>query len=57
MYTALFIHPTVNYMSVDREEAQGVDIVLNIELEFPYAKDSLDVCLSGQMFEHCPRLG
>lgn len=45
--------PNVEYIGVDIEEGAGVDIVLSDPYKSPFADNSIDIVVSGQMFEHC----
>lgn len=52
-YKNVFSDPKFHYMTVDLSEGQGVDIVLEDPYRLPFADNSVDVVLSGQMLEHC----
>lgn len=52
-YKNVFSDSKFHYMTVDLSEGQGVDIVLDDPYRLPFADNSVDVVLSGQMLEHC----
>lgn len=52
-YRPLFADPRYRYQTVDIEDAEGVDVVLDDPYVLPYEDHSVDVVLSGQMLEHC----
>ncbi|WP_296603985.1 methyltransferase domain-containing protein [Nocardioides sp.] len=52
-YRPLFEDPRYRYQTVDLEDAEGVDVVLDDPYVLPYDDHSVDIVLSGQMLEHC----
>ena len=51
-YRELFA-PDADYIGVDLEPGPGVDVVLTDVYHLPFADNSVDIILSGQMLEHC----
>lgn len=43
----------ISYVGMDIESGNGVDIIMNDVYKAPFEDNSIDVILSGQMFEHC----
>jgi len=43
----------IKYLSIDIEQGDGVDIVMNDPYNAPIEDNSVDVVISGQMLEHC----
>lgn len=43
----------INYIGLDIEPGNGVDIIMTDIYKAPLEDNSVDVILSGQMFEHC----
>lgn len=52
-YREVFSNPNHQYLTVDINPAEGVDIVLQEPYRLPVNDASVDVVLSGQMLEHC----
>ena len=52
-YRETFDDPRYRYRTVDVEDGEGVDVVLDDPYVLPLRDDSVDVVLSGQMLEHC----
>ncbi len=52
-YKTIFSDPKFNYVGADMAEGAGVDLLLRDPYKLPLADESVDVVLSGQMFEHC----
>jgi len=44
--------PEFEYIGVDFQEADGVDIVLNDPYELPFESESIDIVVSSSCFEH-----
>ncbi|MEO1493521.1 MAG: methyltransferase domain-containing protein [Pseudomonadota bacterium] len=51
-YADIFAAPKFNYVAVDVEAGDGVDVVLEDPNILPFEDRSADVVLSGQCFEH-----
>ena len=51
-YKPIFDHSNHSYLGVDLADGPNVDIVLKSPYQFPLAKNSFDVVISGQAFEH-----
>ncbi len=52
-YRHLFDHPKFEYQAVDIASTEGVDVVMTAPDHIPFLDGSIDVLISGQMFEHC----
>lgn len=52
-YSLLKDFPTANYISVDLEAGEGVDVILTDPYNSPFESNSIDIIVTGQMFEHC----
>lgn len=52
-YRQVFPEKT-DYIGVDLEAGNGVDIILDDPYVLPFEDESLDIVISGQMLEHCP---
>lgn len=52
-YRQVFADPRFRYLVVDLAQGAGVDIVLEDPYRLPLADGSVDIVVSGQMFEHC----
>lgn len=54
-YRQIFSHPNVRYIAADLGPGPGVDVVLRDAYSLPFTDRSIDMVVSGQTFEHCPR--
>lgn len=53
-YYSLFrTNDNIKYIGVDICEGEGVDIVLSDPYKSPLDDNSIDIVITGQMFEHC----
>lgn len=52
-YRSVFADARFHYRTVDLQAGSGVDIVLDDPYRYPLDDESVDLLLSGQMFEHC----
>jgi hypothetical protein len=52
-YRTIFPRDHFKYIGVDLASGNGVDIVLNDPYHLPFPSCSVDIVVSGQMFEHC----
>lgn len=52
-YRQLFDHPKFEYLAVDIESTDGVEVVMPAPDQIPFPDGSIDVLISGQMLEHC----
>jgi SAM-dependent methyltransferase len=52
-YRMLFKPGSVKYTGVDLVEGKGVDVVVDDPYHLPFASDSVDLVICGQMMEHC----
>jgi SAM-dependent methyltransferase len=51
-YRILFDHPGWRYLGVDVAAGKNVDVVLTSPYRLPMSRNSFDVVISGQAFEH-----
>jgi SAM-dependent methyltransferase len=51
-YRDVFSNDNFNYLAVDIEENEGVDIILENPYKLPFEESSIDILVSGQVFEH-----
>lgn len=51
-YHDIFSFSPFNYIAVDIDNNSGVDIVLEDSYSLPFEKNSIDIIISGQTFEH-----
>jgi predicted O-methyltransferase YrrM len=51
-YRDVFAHPKFHYIAADLQPNDGVALVLNDPYAFPLADQSIDIVVSGQVFEH-----
>lgn len=52
-YRSLF-PPNTEFIGLDLEAGNGVDMILENPYHLPFDDNSIDVIVSGQMLEHCP---
>jgi SAM-dependent methyltransferase len=52
-FSLLATHSNVQYVGVDIEDGDGVDVVMTDPYCCPLPNESVDVIITGQMFEHC----
>lgn len=51
-YADIFSHTQFEYIAVDLEAKEGVDVVLEDPYKLPFGDSSVDIVISGQVFEH-----
>ncbi|KGP64008.1 hypothetical protein EP47_03545 [Legionella norrlandica] len=51
-YKDIFSNAEFDYIAADLENKEGVDVVLNNPYHLPFENSSIDVVISGQVFEH-----
>lgn len=51
-YRDVFSHPQFHYIAADLQPNEGVALVLNDPYALPLADQSIDIVVSGQVFEH-----
>lgn len=49
-----FFGPSIEYVGADLQAGPNVDVVMGDPYQLPFASESVDVVISGQMLEHCP---
>jgi cephalosporin hydroxylase len=54
-YKPLFTERGCHYTGLDQSPGPNVDVVLKDPYRFPFPRNSFDVLISGQAFEHIPR--
>lgn len=51
-YRELFDNPRWSYTGLDASDGPGVDVVLKDPYKFPFGRNTFNVAVSGQAFEH-----
>lgn len=52
-YSLVKDHANVKYLGLDLEQGPGVDVVMTDPYRSPIEDNSVDIVVTGQMFEHC----
>lgn len=52
-YSLLNEYSNLKYIGVDLESGEGVNVVLTDPYNSPFQDNSIDIVITGQMFEHC----
>ena len=51
-YRDIFSLPQFEYLAVDLEDGDGIDVVLQDPYVLPFKDESVELIISGQAFEH-----